>query len=129
MNRFETLKALQLQSRKDRDEIKTSLYSYFISQLERKTKNPTDDEVIAEYKAYIKQVSAIAYTKAEDIAKRDLEVTLTTDLLPKQLTESEIVDIVKSLNSSDMGSLMKHFKENYNGSFNGGLVKKVFENV
>lgn len=128
MTKYEELKKLQLQARKDRDEVKSSLYSYIISMLERKTKNPDDKLVFEEFKAYIKQVKPLVYSKEEDAVKRDLEIEILTALLPKQMTYDEILAVVNDLKANgvnEIKTIMPHFKKTYEGLYDANLVKQA----
>jgi uncharacterized protein YqeY len=69
-------------------------------------------------------------------AKRDEKVTSLTNqinfiskFLPKQLTEEEIRNIIASLEDKSMPSIMKHFKTNYQGQCDMGLVSKIAKNL
>ena len=45
--------------------------------------------------------------------------------LPKMLTEEEIVSIISSLEDKSIPNVMKHFKANYAGKCDMGIVNKV----
>ena len=68
-----------------------------------------------------------------DAVNRDMEVSYANDLLPKQLTQSELSDIITSFileneaSKANFGLLMSHMKNNYNGKFNPGDVRNIWE--
>ena len=67
----------------------------------------------------------------QELADNEIaEMNVMEEYLPKQLSEQEIKDIVLSLVvKSDvpcnMGIVMKHFKENYSGQYDGKMVSTV----
>ncbi len=132
MSVFENIKAELLSARKSKDAVKANLYSFLLSEASRKNKNPTDEEVYSSIKAYIKSVASLNLSGI-DAANRDTEIVLANKLLPKQLSTSELSDIITSFllenesAKSNFGQLMSHMKSNYNGQFNPGDVRSVWE--
>ncbi len=67
----------------------------------------------------------------QELADNEIaEMNIMEEYLPKQLSEQEIKDIVFSLVvKSDvpcnMGIVMKYFKENYSGQYDGKMVSTV----
>ena len=77
--------------------------------------------------------SAEQYVAAgrQELADNELaEMEVMNEYLPKQLSETEIRDIIfKLLVRSDVcfnvGLIMKYFKENYNGQYDGKMVSTI----
>lgn len=132
MNAFENIKTELLSARKNKNTTKANLYSFLLGETTRKNKIPSDEEVYNTIKAYIKSVSSLSLNGA-DAVNRDMEVSYANDLLPKQLTQSELSDIITSFileneaSKANFGLLMSHMKNNYNGKFNPGDVRNIWE--
>lgn len=81
--------------------------------------------------------SAEQFTAAgrQELADNELaEMNIMEEYLPKQLSEDEIRDIVMSLVvRSDvrynMGLIMKYFKENYSGQYDGKMVSMIVKEI
>lgn len=97
----------------------------------------TDKDIIAIIQKLVKQRKDAAeqYVAAgrQDLADNELaEIKAMETYLPKALSEEEMRDIVTELLARsdvkyDMGMVMKHFKENHSGQYDGktlsGIVK------
>lgn len=99
----------------------------------------TDKDIIVIIQKLVKQRKDAAeqYVAAgrQDLADNELaEIKAMETYLPKALSEEEMRDIVvrllvRSDVRYDMGMIMKHFKENYSGQYDGktlsGIVKEM----
>ena len=104
-----------------------------------KGENLTDDEIMKILKSANKQLkeSISQYKKGgrEDLANKELfELSLLEKYLPKQLSEDQIIGIVKemidSLNAKsikDMGSVMGATMKKIAGCADGKLVQKIVQ--
>lgn len=67
----------------------------------------------------------------QELADNELaEMKVMEEYLPKQLSEENIRDIISILMTSsaslcNMGIVMKHFKENYSGQYDGKAVSTI----
>ncbi|MBQ2713684.1 MAG: GatB/YqeY domain-containing protein [Clostridia bacterium] len=52
---------------------------------------------------------------------------LVEAFLPQMMTEEEISTEILKLEDKSVGSVMKHFKQNFNGKCDMALVKKVLD--
>ncbi len=127
MKAIEKLKSIFLTARKEKDTVKVSLYSYLLGQINNKSKEPTDDECYAIYKAFIKTTSLVEYKDDERKNLQKLEIGIVNDLLPKNLTVDEIKTILGTLdiNVSDYGTVMKYFKANYLNRYDALTIKDI----
>jgi hypothetical protein len=80
-------------------------------------------ELSEEKEGYVKvnngeMVKAILHQ--EEIAK---------SFLPKMLSEQEIIDEINKLNDKTIPSIMKHFKVNFDGKVDMGLVNRLARNI
>ncbi len=55
----------------------------------------------------------------------DREVTFLESLLPTQLTELQLRDLIEDSDATNVGTFMKFLKENYTGQYNGKMASKV----
>lgn len=53
------------------------------------------------------------------------ELSVLEGYLPKQLSEAEMREIVSLLSIKDMGAVMKHFKANYDGQYDGKTLSVI----
>lgn len=135
MSAFQTLKDTALKVRLAREKQKALTCSTIIGELETtaKTKQAevTDENVYAKYRKTINTNNdniKLVRTEAEK-DKILAENEFLQGLLPQELTEAEIVDILTKLAPSNMGEAMKHLNANYTGKFNGGLASKVAREI
>ena len=57
----------------------------------------------------------------------DRQIEYARAFLPKMLSEEEIVKIIASLEDKSIPNVMKHFKQNYAGKCDMGIVNKVIK--
>jgi len=53
------------------------------------------------------------------------ELSILETYLPKQLSEAEMRQIISLLSVKDMGAIMKHFKANYDGQYDGKTLSTI----
>ncbi|MDO5330675.1 MAG: GatB/YqeY domain-containing protein [Bacillota bacterium] len=63
--------------------------------------------------------------RADSAAKIDRQKEAIVAFLPKMLTPEEIKAIIASLEDKSIPAVMKHFKANYDGQCDMGLVSKL----
>jgi uncharacterized protein len=146
-NLLQQLQKDQLQARKDRNELATSLLTVLYSEAVNVGKNDknrvtNDDEVITVIKKFMKvaESNLEIYTKAgkTDAANTvQEEMKILSNYLPVAPTEVELTtfihDLVATQNlpkaMSSVGTVMKALKAKYGSSLDGGvasvLIKKV----
>lgn len=97
-----------------------NLISTIIGELDRKSKNPSEDEVMS----VIKKIrdADLEVTMTDQIAK---ELEFLDDLIPKPLSEDGMKKIVFSLSFTKIGEYMSYFKENYPGQYDGKLLSSI----
>ena len=79
----------------------------------------TIKELTEEKENYIKANNMV---EAENIEKQK---EILTKYLPQMLSEEEIKNIINSMEDKSIPSVMKHFKANYAGKVDMGLVNRV----
>lgn len=142
--KIDELKAKQLQARKDKNQILASVLTTLIAEAEKigkkNQRDPSEEEINKVAQSMIKDIEftldLIAMeTSAKAVETRGIaviELCALNDVLPQQLCEDEMMDIIEAFvtdnKEASMGEIMKHFKEEYNGRYNGkelsSLVKR-----
>lgn len=126
----------QLDARKNKDDVSISLLTTLIGDIENlaKTKNNEDINVltIGVIKSYLDRNLEFQNTNPKDevLEVLKIEQQILQRYMPKALTEDDIITIIKDCSLTSMPSVMKHFKENYFGQYDGKklseLSKKLF---
>lgn len=83
----------------------------------RKINEATDEECINIIKKLIE--SNIQCNQTD-------ENVILEQFIPKQLSETEVVNIINNNNFSSIKECMNYFKNNYNGRYNGKIVSGLF---
>ena len=79
----------------------------------------TIKELTEEKENYVKAGNMV---EAENVEKQK---EILTKYLPQMLSEEEIINIINAMEDKSIPSVMKHFKANYAGKVDMGLVNKV----
>lgn len=77
----------------------------------------TDSDVVKIVKKLVEGIKET--TKNQD------ELGVLEGYLPKQLTEDQMREIISLLSVKDMGTIMKHFKTNYDGQYDGKTLSSI----
>lgn len=135
------IKKANVQSIKDHDTVARSVYSVVINKImlaEIKNRESgaslTDADVVAILQKTIKELTEEAenYARVNNIEQRDVierQKAILSTYLPKMLSESEIADIIRTLDDRSVPAVMKYFKANYAGSVDMGLVSSVLRSL
>lgn len=141
MTLIATIKAAQLQARKDRDTIAINVLTTLVGEAEVVGKNAgnretTDAEVVAVVKKFIKNMDETLALIKEPNAVADLqrERAIVAKYLPQQLTSEQLKGILESLANElnahtlrDMGKIMKVLKERFDGQYDGALASTLIK--
>lgn len=111
---------IELRTRNQGNRVIKTLINTIIGELDRVTKNPSEDQIIKVINKMYKSNEEV--TQTEDIKT---EQKFLNSLLPKMMTTEEITNIVNSLDLKLIGDYMKHFKENYTGRYDGKELSKI----
>ncbi len=85
--------------------------------------NKTMKELEEEKQGYIKA------NRTESVAKIEAQIQCISSYLPKMMSEEEIKNVILSLEDKSVPSVMKHFKQNFAGKCDMGLVNKVLKSL
>ncbi len=132
---IDDIKKANIEAMKAHDAERRSVYSILISRYtELKTsaagKEVTDAEMIHMIQKLDKELDEEkeGYLKAgrnEQAAAIDAQKHALVPFVPKQMSEEEIRKIIGTLPDKTLPSVMKHFKTNYAGKVDMGLVSKI----
>ncbi len=138
---FDDLKKAKMQALKEKDLNKRSVLEAVISrsmlqavELKAQGKELTDSDTLTNISKVVKELeeekSSFASAGREDkVSDLEKQIEYISQFLPKQLTEEEIKKIILSLPDKSIKEVMKHFKTNYQGKCDMGLVSKVSKSL
>lgn len=138
---YDEIKKANVQAMKDKDSVARSFYSVILNKImlenikKREKGGEVNDEDIANIlNKTIKELDEEKqnYAKVgntQEVENIDKQIEIAKKYLPKQLSKEEIEKIIKSLDDKSIGSVMKHFKLNYNGKCDMKLVQEVLKGI
>lgn len=134
---IDEIKKANIQAMKDHDTNKRGIYSVIINkfmllQVEARTsgKELGDADVLSIIQKVIKELADekagyVEVGNKERVALIEEQEAAIMAYLPKQLNEEEIRNEINKLEDKSIPSIMKHFKTNFAGQVDMGLVSKV----
>ncbi len=134
---FDDLKKAKMQAFKDKNQDARSVLEAVINrsmlqsvELKAQGKELSDDDVLTNIQKVVKEleeerVSFKAAGREENVVSLTNQIEYISKFLPSQLSEEEIRNIISSLEDKSIGNVMKHFKTNYQGKCDMGLVSKI----
>ena len=138
---IDTIKAANITAMKERDQTPRAVLSVVLTryklqevELRANGKEIGDKELLSIIQKVLKELAdeKEGYVKvgnaerAANIAKQE---EVLSSYLPKQLSESEIREIINSLDDKSVPSVMKRFKMNYAGRVDMSLVNSVLRSL
>ena len=132
---IEEIKKANMEALKARDNNARSVYSIVLSkvtalQTDGSGREIGDPEVLNVIKKVYKeleeeQASYKAAGREESVAQLELQKKAIERFIPAQLGEGEIRKIIDGLPDKSMPAIMKHFKMEYAGKVDMGLVNRI----
>ena len=138
---FDDLKKAKMQAFKDKNQDARSVLEAVISrsmlqsvELKAQGKELSDSDVLNNIQKVVKEleeerVSFKAAGREENVISLTNQIDYISKFLPSQLSESEIKEIIASLPDKSIQNVMKHFKTNYQGKCDMGLVSKIAKGI
>jgi uncharacterized protein YqeY len=133
MSLLQQIKNDQVIARKNKEghraTLLTTLYSEAAMIGKNQNRESTDSEVMSVIKKFISNNEmTLQYSPNENIRK---ENEILSKYLPEQMNEDDIITIIKSNSFANVGEVMKFFKENFDGKYDGktvsGIAKDAFK--
>ena len=134
---IDEIKKENMQALKNKDSVARGVYSvllnkYMLAEIEKRTtgEHMQDTDSIKIIQKMIKELAEEAenYKKAGNLENEQnilKQKSLLDAYLPKMLSEDEIKAIIANLPDKSIQAVMKHFKENYLGKCDMGMVSKA----
>lgn len=132
---MDKIKADQLQARKDRAIIEGSLLTTLIGEAtavgKNKNRDTTDSEVVEVIQKFLKNLRdlmKVVNSLSDGYQQAEIEKCILERYLPKQLSAQEIADVISAMKANgakNMGDVMKKFKTEYAGQYDGDAVSKA----
>ena len=131
MSLLDNIKADQLTARKAKEATKASLLTTLMGDIQNALKGSfkgTEDElVISTVKKYLDTNKEFQGKDPDSVtlAMLQLEQAVLESYMPSQLSLDAIIAIIKQEVLSDLPSIMKHFKTNYLGRYDGKMLSDI----
>lgn len=138
---IDEIKKQNIEAIKSKDQTARAIYGivinkYMLLNVEKRSKEQevTDVDMVQILQKTIKELTDEGenYAKVgntEEVANVNRQKEMLNAFLPKMLSEEEIKDIILKLDDKSIPSVMKHFKANYAGKCDMGLVQKVLKTL
>ena len=134
---FDDLQKANIQTMKDHDKVAHEIISLVFGKAKNtaidkgyQDRKLPDQECLQLIQKFIKELEEekLSFEKAgraETVEKLAAQQKILSAYLPKQMTEDEIRAEIAKLEDKKVPSVMKHFKANFAGKCDMGLVSKV----
>lgn len=115
---------------KEKNAVKLSILRVLKGEIERQEQGPngkielTDGVIVSIIKKTIEGI--------KEIDSSSKELPILENYLPKQLTETELRELVVELKTNgakNVGDFMKHFKSNHDGRYDGKMLSNIVKEV
>ena len=138
---IDTIKKENLLALKNHDDALRAVYSILISkynlegyEAKANGKEIGDPEMIRIIQKTLKELDEEKNSfekggRQEKVAEIEKQINAISSYLPKMMNEEEIKNVILSLEDKSIPAVMKHFKTNYAGKCDMGLVNKVLKSL
>ncbi len=137
----EQIKKANIEAMKNKDTLARAFYSVLMNKilLEKIAKGQRDQmladadvsniiqKVIKELNDEKENYSKVGNVEQVETIEKQIEIA--SSYLPKQLSKTEIKEIILALADKSIPSVMKHFKANYNGQVDMRQVQEVLKEL
>ena len=134
---IDELSKANIEALKARDQMSRAVLSVVINrykneaiELKAKGVEISDKDMIRIISKVLKELDEekegyVKTNRTEDALNVDKQKEVISKYLPKMLSEEEIRNEIAKLDDKSMPSIMKHFKANFDGKVDMGLVNKI----
>lgn len=130
MRTFENVEQIKTERQAQRENpVIYSLLGVVLGELDRlpTRANPTEDQIYTVIKKMYEGAELLASKDLSEEAK--IEYAYLKDFIKAQLGRSEIeiiiAELILQVPNVNIGVIMKHFKDNYSGQYDGKLVSQI----
>ena len=135
MKTFETVEQIKQERQLQRDNpVIYSLLGVLLGEIDRlpipRTQSPSEDQIYAIVKKLYEGAELLASKDWSEEAK--IEYAYLKEYIKQQLSSEEIIKIITSLKTNfncNIGLVMKYFKDNYSGQYDGKLVSQIAKEI
>ena len=134
---IDEIKKDNVQAMKDKNTLARAIYGVVMNKVllanieaKKDGKELSDTDVVQILQKTIKELTEEKenYVKAGNMAEAEnieKQKEILTKYLPQMMSEDEIKNVIAGLEDKSIPSVMKHFKANYAGKVDMGLVNKI----
>ena len=134
---IDEIKKDNVQAMKDKNALARAIYGVVMNKVllasieaKKDGKELTDTDVVQILQKTIKELTEEKenYVKANNLVEAqniEKQKEILTKYLPQMMSEDEIRNVIANMEDKSIPSVMKHFKANYAGKVDMGLVNRV----
>ena len=138
---FEDIKKAGIDALKARDKVARAIYEVVINKcqvvmVEKRAKNEEflDSDVLQILQKVVKELNEekenyLKVNNSEEVSNIERQIEIVKNYLPKMMTESEIKEEINKLDDKSIGSVMKHFKQNFAGVVDMAQVQSILKSM
>ena len=138
---FEDIKKAGIDALKARDKVARAIYEVVINKcqvamVEKRAKNEEflDSDVLQIMQKVVKELNEekenyLKVNNTEEVSNIERQIDIVKSYLPKMMTEDEIKAEINKLEDKSIGSVMKHFKQNFAGVVDMGQVQSILKSM
>lgn len=137
----EEIKKANVQALKDKNVVLRNIYSVVLNKImlesikkREKGEEITDPDVVQILQKTIKELTEekenyLKVSNTVEAGNIDVQIDCLKGYLPEMLSEEKIKEIILGLEDKNIGSVMKFFKQEYNGKCDMNTVRNVLANL
>lgn len=138
---LDEIKKAGIDALKARDKVARAIYEVVLNKcqivlVEKRAKNEelNDTDVVQVLQKVVKELTEEKenYAKVgntEEMTNIERQIEIVKSYLPPMLSEEEIKKEIEALEDKSIGNVMKHFKTNFAGKVDMGLVQSVLKSI
>ena len=138
---FEDIKKAGIDALKARDKVARAIYEVVINKcqvvmVEKRAKNEEflDSDVLQILQKVVKELKEekenyLKVNNTEEVSNIERQIEIVKNYLPKMMTENEIKEEINKLDDKSIGSVMKHFKQNFAGVVDMAQVQSILKSM
>lgn len=135
------IKKANVQALKDKNVVLRNIYSVVLNKImlesikkREKGEEITDPDVVQILQKTIKELTEekenyLKVSNTVEAGNIDVQIDCLKGYLPEMLSEEKIKEIILGLEDKSIGSVMKFFKQEYNGKCDMNTVRNVLANL
>ena len=137
----EEIKKANVQALKDKNVVLRNIYSVVLNKImlesikkREKGEEITDPDVVQILQKTIKELTEekenyLKVSNTVEAGNIDVQIDCLKGYLPEMLSEDKIKELILGLEDKSIGSVMKFFKQEYNGKCDMNTVRNVLANL